>query len=154
MSSFKETYLTIIRPQKQNSFDVRDKHGLSLLTRLRVDFSDLRDHRFRHKWNCANPTCRCKNEIETTEHFLLRCPIFNGHRKVLISAISDILKIDEVLLLASLPAATFFSMLPYGSKEYNIITNRLILEASIRYILETGRFKNIEAYQDRIDYIN
>ena len=152
MSFFKATYLKTIRPQKQNTFDVSDKHGLALLTRLRVDFSDLRDHRFRHKWNCANPTCRCNIENETTDHFFLRCPIFNGHRKALLSALSDILKIDEVLL-TSLPAATFVDMLLYGSKEYNITTNRLILEASIRYMLATSRFKTIEAYQDHIAYI-
>ena len=146
VSVFKAIYLKNIRPQKQNTFDVRDKYGLSLLTRLRVDFSDLRDHRFRHNWNCANPTCRCNRENETTVHFLLRCPIFNGHRRALLSALSDILKIDEVLL-ESLSSATMVDLLLYGSKEYNIITNRLILEATIRYVLSTGRFKTIEAYE-------
>ena len=118
----------------------------SLLTRLRVDFNDLRDHQFRHNWSCENPTCRCNRENETTDHFFLRCPIFNGHRRVLLSELSDTFKID-VVLLESLPSATMVDMLLYGSKEYNTLTNRLILKASIRYVLATGVFKTIEAYE-------
>ena len=147
MSVFK-THLKNIRPKKRAIFNIRDKHGLSLLTRLRVDFSDLRDHRFRHKWNCSNPICKCKNENETTDHYLLRCPIFNEERENLFSALSDILKIDKVLI-SSVPSVTLVDMLLYGSQQYNVITDRRIIEVSTHFILMSRRFKKIEAYQDQ-----
>ena len=121
MQVAKTIYLKKIRPIKRDIFYVRDRHGLSLLTRLRVDFSDLRDHRFRHKWNCTNPICKCNNENETTDHYFLRCPIFNAKREDLFAVLSDILNIDKVLILNIL-SVTMVNMLLYGSKEFNTIT--------------------------------
>ncbi len=138
-------YLKQIRPSKRSTFDVGDKYGLSLLTRLCVDFSDLREHRFRHKWDCLSPICECKIENESTSHFLLRCPRHNNERDDLFSALSDIIKIDKVLL-SSLNHVVLVDILLFGSKEYDDIRNKLIIESCIRFILSTGRFKNIEAY--------
>ena len=119
---------------------------MSLLTRLRVDFSDLREHRFNHKWNCAIPTCKCKNENESTEHFFLRCPIYIKERDDLFSALSYILQIDK-LLVTNLPSATLIDMLLYGCKDYEDKKNNQIIVACIRFIISTSRLKNIVAYQ-------
>ena len=59
-----------------------------MLTRLRVDFSDLRLHRFNHSFNCISPMCKCGSEEESSEHFLLRCPRFSNQRITLMSSIS------------------------------------------------------------------
>ena len=59
-----------------------------MLTRLRVDFSDLRLHRFNHSFNCISPMCKCGSEEESSEHFLLLCPRFTNQRITLMSSIS------------------------------------------------------------------
>ena len=52
----------------------QNRHGMRRLTQIRVDFSDLRDHRYDHRFNCPSPICSCGIEDETTSHFLLCCP--------------------------------------------------------------------------------
>ena len=49
ISSFKEHLIKFIRPPRR-TFDICDRFGISLLTKIRVGFSDLRDHRFNHKF--------------------------------------------------------------------------------------------------------
>ena len=92
------------------------------LTRLRVDFRDLRDHRFNHHFNCINPICACGLEIESTEHFLLRCHRFALPRTVLMGSISDVIN-PGVL---QLPDDHLTQILLFGSKVYNGVTNILI----------------------------
>ena len=55
VSSFKRKLIAIIRPEKQSTFKVSDSSGMKLLTRLRVKFSDLREHKFRHNFNLYYP---------------------------------------------------------------------------------------------------
>ena len=45
VSSFKNYLLGFIRPKRSSLFGIRDKFGIRLLTNIRVEFSDLRDHR-------------------------------------------------------------------------------------------------------------
>ena len=59
------------RPNKKEYFNVNDRHGLKLLTRLRVGHSDLRAHRFEKRFNCHDPVGVCGIENETIEHYFL-----------------------------------------------------------------------------------
>ena len=65
----------IISEKKENPlFSVYDPLGVKLLTRLRLEFSHLNEHKFRHDFkDTLNPLCTCGAEAETTEHFLLHC---------------------------------------------------------------------------------
>ena len=111
--------------------------------KLRVDFSDLRDHRFNHGFrNCPSPTCRCGCEDETTEHFLARCSLFTEHRASLLGTISNLFNND----ISILPHNHLTDILLFGSAVYNDITNKLILESTIRYIKCTKRFAKLEAF--------
>ena len=76
----------------------RNRHGMRRLTQLRVDFSDLRDHRFNHRFNCASPRCICGIEDETTSHFLVSCPRYNNLRLAYLSKISQIINSDVSIL--------------------------------------------------------
>ena len=50
---------------------------LKLLSRLRLQFSHLNEHKFRHSFNdTVNPRCPCGTEVETNEDFLLYCHCF------------------------------------------------------------------------------
>ena len=60
---------------------VYDPFGVKLLTRLRLQFSHLNEHKFRHSFSdTINPMCACGTEIETTEHFFLRCHFYGTQR--------------------------------------------------------------------------
>ena len=60
----------ILKEKKENSlFSICDPLGVKLLTRLRLQFSHLNEHKFSHGFNdTVDPFCACRNEIETTEH--------------------------------------------------------------------------------------
>ena len=61
---------------KQKSlFAIRDPAGVKLLSRLRLKFSHLNEHKFGHNFKDAlSPICNCGSETETTDQFFLRCP--------------------------------------------------------------------------------
>ena len=133
LASFKSNYLKMIRPSKSNVFGIEDRIGLPRLTRLRVNFSDLREHGFDHRFNCPNPLCKCSIENESTEHFLLRCPLYSTIRKTLLSNLAIAVN-DEIL---NLPHDHLTSIILYGSTSFNLITNKTILII---------KFNKIEAY--------
>ena len=64
--------------KKENSiFSIYDPLGVKLLTRLRLQFSHLNEHKFRHGFgDTINAICACGSEVETTEHFLLCYQVF------------------------------------------------------------------------------
>ena len=60
-------------------FSVLDPRGAKLVTRLRLKFSHLNGQR--HGFNDpTNPMCACGTEVETMEHFLLRCHFYSTLR--------------------------------------------------------------------------
>ena len=72
----------IVTDNKENSvFSVYDPYGVKLLTRLRLQFSHLKEHKFRHGFgDTVSPICGCNAEIEDTEHFLLCCYFYSIQR--------------------------------------------------------------------------
>ena len=50
ISQFKKNLLAIIRPSKNPTYNIRDILGIKLLTKLRVEFSALNGHRFKHSF--------------------------------------------------------------------------------------------------------
>ena len=55
ISVFKNRLLMFIRPVRNSVFNIFDPKGLKLLTWLRLGFSHLNEHRFRHNFeNCVN----------------------------------------------------------------------------------------------------
>ena len=53
ISVFKRELVHLVRPSEKSYFGIHDIEGIRLLTRLRVHFSDLREHKFRHKLQCS-----------------------------------------------------------------------------------------------------
>ena len=49
---------------------------MRLLTKLRLRFSVLNEHKFRHNFDSLSPFRDCGNDMEDNEHFLLHCPQF------------------------------------------------------------------------------
>ena len=79
ISKFKLTILNFIRPKGNSVFDIHDTSGIKLLSRLKLNFSQLIEHKFRHNFNdTVDPTCTCFLEPETTLHYLLRCNLYSA----------------------------------------------------------------------------
>ena len=56
-------------------FAIHDSAGAKLLSRLRLKFSHLNKHKFRHYFkDPLSPISDCDSKTDTTDHFFLRCP--------------------------------------------------------------------------------
>ena len=74
---FKTKILSFIRPKETSIFKIHDINGIKLLNRLRLHFSDLNEHKFRHNFRTTvDPMCSCGIEPETTLHYLLHCNLY------------------------------------------------------------------------------
>ena len=79
-------------------YNIFDPIGLKFLTRLRLGFSHLNEHRFRHNFqDCMNPLCFCSLEIEDTSRYLLHCHHFSQYRIDLMNSVKLILENFESL---------------------------------------------------------
>ena len=106
-------------------FNVSDSLEIKLLTRLCLDLSDLREHKFSHNFqDTINPLRPCSLESELTTHFFLRCQNFTDLRKCLIN---ELIKIDSSIL--TLDEKSLTKLLLYGDGRYNCKTNKSIILA-------------------------
>ena len=98
--------------KKENSiFSIYDPLGVKLLTRLRLQFSHLNEHKFRHGFrDTINVMRACESEVETTEHFLLRCDLYSAQRSKLYE---NIKKVDSRFLILEVKEKVSFLL--YGS---------------------------------------
>ena len=77
LALFQKRILQFIRPTPNRTFNCHKPIGIKLITRLRLDLSHQRDHKFKHNFlDCLNPICYCAQDIETTVYYLLHCPFF------------------------------------------------------------------------------
>ena len=135
LAEFKRKLIALIRPVKKTTYGVTDLKGIRNITKLRVKFSDLNAHKFRHNFECLRPICNCGTANEDNEHYLLHCPHFDTLREDLFGTVAEVLGID----VADLDSETLCNLLLYGSSNLNIIENRIIIEATIEFIEKTNR---------------
>ena len=89
---FKKGLLAFIRLQQCYIYNIFDTAGLKMLTRLRINISNLRAHKFHHNFlDTLYPLCSCSLDIESTSHYLLRCPFYTYIRNTLLESITDII---------------------------------------------------------------
>ena len=113
-----------------------DPIGLKFLTRLRLDFSHLIEHRSRNNFqDCMNLLCSCSLEIEDTLHYLLHCHHFNHIRIDLMSSVKSVYDNFE-----SLSDKDKKDILLYGDSRLDRIKNKFILEATLTYMRNSERF--------------
>ena len=73
VNKFKETIISFIRSKENSVFAIHDTKGLKLLTRLRLNFSHLNEHKFRHGFkDTVDPMCKCVVETEITLSLVLQ----------------------------------------------------------------------------------
>ena len=128
--------MRIIQPKKKSIFNIHDP-DLRFLYQLRVGLSPLRAHKFRHMFlDTPDDTCLCSSGVESTLHFLSRCPLFTNQRQELLASIRPMTN----KIHGSLDDATLTQTLLYGNEKLNQLQNQNILEATLSYIRNTGRF--------------
>ena len=130
ISEFKRELLGQIRPPKRTIFNIYDIEEIKLLTRLRVEFSHLRD---RQNFHCLNPTCPCQTGTEDNEHFLLQCPRISFQWRVPLDLVSKSVNFD----IMRLSSKELCSLLLYGHSKCTITTNCVIAESTLEYIKST-----------------
>ena len=71
---FCKKLLTFKRPSEKSIYNIHNAHGSKPLYKLRLCFSHLCEHNFRHNFaDIVNPLCSRPLETESTEHLFLRC---------------------------------------------------------------------------------
>ena len=128
--------LRFIKPNSNNVFNISNPLGLKLLTRLRIGFSHLKEHKFRHNFqDSVDPLCSCGNSIELTVHFFLHCPNFTSQRQTLLNKRKSI----NASIMAENENSVVRKLL-FGRPEFNYSTKKEIINATISFILTTERF--------------
>ena len=93
--SFKKALLSFAKTSKNSVFAVQVNNGIKLLTRLKVNFSHLNEHKFAHNFlDTINPMSSYSSEPETTVRFLLRCRHNVKSRSKLLK---NVYKLDQTL---------------------------------------------------------
>ena len=137
LSIFKNKLLKTIRPPKKSIYNICDIEGVGYLTKLRLRFSLLNEHKFRHNFDSLTPLCACGMDKEDNEHFFLHCPQFDLMCQNLFGQLSHIpgltLNLDDKPLC---------ELLLFGDPRFSVASNSKILEATISFIKNTKRFSN------------
>ena len=122
ISSFKKLPVVYLQNDENSIFDVHTPIDIKLLNRLRVNFSHLHKHKFRHNFrDTVNPFRLCNVDTETISHYLLGCPLF---AKTLLNHCDD--DIVNIFL--------------YGSSKYSFSTNNKILSLIVEFLESTKHF--------------
>ena len=135
LASFRKKLFTFIRSLGNDTYGIYNLLGVRLLNRLRLGFSHLRGHKFRHNFsNTLNPLCSCSLETEDTENYFLRCRNSLSFRTTLINDLNNI-----NTAVASLSSNDLLRAILYGDERKE--TNCKILTASINLIEDTKRIE-------------
>ena len=137
IATFRKRILSFIRPSASSTFNCHNPRGIKLLWRLRLGLSHLGEHKLKHSFqDSLNPFCSCgKGEVETSSHYLLHCSNYSEERLALLNTIRNI---DMSIL--QLSDSKFTSVLLFGDTSFDNNKNTFILDATIDYIISTGRF--------------
>ena len=133
--SLKKHLLNFIRPNSHSVFKINNPLGLKLLTRLRIGFSRLKEHKFKHSFqDSVDRLCSCGNDIKSTVHFL-HCPNFRTQRQTLLNKRKSI----NASIMAE-NENSVVRMLLFRRPDFNYSVNKEIINATISFILRTERF--------------
>ena len=132
-------FLPFIKPTCCLIYSIHNLDDLKLLARLRLCFSYLREHKFRHNFhNTLNPLCSSSLEPETASHYLLHCHNFS------FSCLS-LMKVQLLMdsSISQLSETGHANILLYGDSKISISKNSQILQGTIKYIFSVKRFNKL-----------
>ena len=138
VKQFKNALLAFLKPKITQIYSVLDNKGVIFLNRLRMGFSHLREHKFRHNFqDTQDPLCSCQvnSAVETTEHFLMHCSVYANVRRTMFDRLLQL----DINLLPFKPK-TLFNLLIYGDSKLKYTQNHDILSITVKFLRESGRF--------------
>ena len=101
--------------------------GIQYLTRLRLGFSHLKEHKFNHNFqDSVDSLCSCGIETESTKYFLLHCANFRMQRKTLYDKLIE----SNIDVLTRNDNYTVKTLL-LGQQDFDIATNKKLVKATI-----------------------
>ena len=122
LKNSKITLIKVIRTKENSVLGVSDIYGIKLLTRLKLNFSHLNEHKFRQNCNdTINLMCNCGAATETTIHYLLRCRLYSVQRAWLLNGVY---KLDSTLQNSS--EDQLLTVLLHGSEKFVLNVNKEI----------------------------
>ena len=123
--------------QSSNSvFDSHNAKRIKFINRLRLGFSHLPEHKFKHNFQESNNLlCNCGYEVEFTVYFFLHCPLFPDERITFFNTLSNL---DCKLFNNTNSLLTY--ILLFGKESLNTNQNMTILNLTIEFILSTKIF--------------
>ena len=129
--------LKLGRPIQRAIYSINNPVGLKLLTRLRLGLSHLNEHKFNGNFqNCINPLCSCSLEIEPTSHlYCTAIIILYNIRVTLLNSIAE-----SIGNTFNINNECLVNLLLFGRKKYIKIDNSHIINATVTYLLDSGRF--------------
>ena len=109
---FKNKASPLIKINTNSISSVHDVYGVKLLSRLRLNFSHINEHKVRHGFkDGTNCTCDYGSAKEKTLHFLLQCQKYQTIRLELLNSIYNLEP-----KIRKLPNGKLLHLLFYGSK--------------------------------------
>ena len=84
---------------------------------LRLEFSALNEHRFRHNFQCISPMCVRNTGIEDNAYFLLHYPLFDEFQNDLLGQLSCLPELE----LSNINPKSLLCLILYGSPTLNEI---------------------------------
>ena len=140
LPDFKEAVKEELKPIKFKHFSRGSKLGNTLLTRIRLERSDLNLHKFTIG-HSETTECLCHSKHESSIHYFLDCFLYTGERQTLLNLVEHYIpkfnnctksKKCEILLMG----------INTNNPDYNH-TNTVISIAVQNYVLKTKRFSEI-----------
>ena len=134
VSTFKKAIFEFLRPKPSSVFGASDNKGVVFLNRLRLGFSHLNEHKFRHGFrDTLDPFCPCRtNSIENSQHFLLHCSIYSHARLLLFNNLQTL-----DINIFPLGPTKLFNLLLYGDPILPFNINNAFLNFTIKFVLST-----------------
>ena len=134
---FKLKLKNMLKPNKIKHFDKGSKNGNTLLTRIRLDRSDLNQHKY-SIGKSDSPECVCHAKQESSYHFMIDCFLYDCERQILFDSVEYFIK-----NFRKLGKRKRFEILTIGinidNPDYHY-TNYNITLAVQKFIFSTKRF--------------
>lgn len=105
-----------------------------VINRIRVGLL-LNSHRYYHNFNdTPSPACRCGNRNQDAKHILLHCTLLNHHRVTLFRSLASLGVIEHFNNLSAINKINF---LLFGVKEFEIDTNKSIINSTSKFLISS-----------------
>ena len=86
---FKGRFLQFVKPLENSVYACHNPTEIKYITRLRLIFSHLRYHKFKHGFlDAVDRLCRCSSAIRNTIHYFLHYPSFSSAQNTFLSKIA------------------------------------------------------------------